>query len=384
MEAYGIRLLIPLFDQREEWNRRICMIHEAKQFLYASTYFLHCDRYGREYVEALLAARARGVAVTLLIDGFAHQLARNIMSTEDIAFLEESVVTLQNKGANVIFYRSRSFLQRWLGSGMHIKIQLSDNGDALFASGNISSTSYERWKEFSVYVRGAIVPRLLQELADLGVVVEANHMRHLVSMEKNAATGKIGYLSHNPVMDPHPLNPVMLTHPNRITDYLVKEFANTAHSICLTSFYFKPPPVLIKSLIDVAKRGVKIEIFHSHRDSLGASILPWIPSIYHYRALLDAGVTIYESLSGEHSKIILIDGKKAIFGSYNLEYAAHDRLAEGMMVSDDKALLHAITANFSGLRSGPDVTKVDKVTLLQLPATVLWKTLLLRPFVRWI
>ncbi len=63
---------------------------------------------------------------------------------------------------------------------MHIKIQLSDKGGALFASGNISATSYDRWREFSLYVEGPITIRLLEEFASMGAVVNTSHMLYLL------------------------------------------------------------------------------------------------------------------------------------------------------------------------------------------------------------
>jgi cardiolipin synthase len=385
MNTYAIRTLIPLHDQQQEWEYRMRMVHEAQRFLYASTYFLQHDRYGREYMSALLAARKRGVSVTILIDGFGQILAGNLMTAEEKESFKHASALLTEHGGNVVFYRCRPLLQRMLGSGMHIKIQISEKGGALFSSGNISATSYDKWREFSAYVEGPITVRLLEEFTALGVNVDADHLRALresTSASRGAET--IDYLSYNPTPDPHPFNPVRLKYPNTITDYLAHAIANAQQSICLTSLYFKPAPSLIKALTNAAKRGVSVEIFHSHYRALGVSIMPWIPSFYLYRTLMSAGIAVYENIRGEHSKIVLIDGKSIVFGSYNFEYAAHDRLAEAIMVSRDARMLASAENMFNGLRKSSDNIPVNESTLSTPPKNSLFRRLFFRPFLRWI
>lgn len=383
MERYAASKLILLPDQKEEWLCRLRMIREAQRFLYISTYYLHYDRYGHEYVEALLAARRRGVAVTLLIDDFGQRIARNLMTAQEIREGKEAIQRLKQEGASVIFYRCRSPLQRCLGSGMHIKIQLADTGGALFASGNIAATSYEQWREFSVYVEGSIVLRLLKEFSLLGVPVDTHHEQYLQStiVPGNAP---LYYLSYNPVDDPHPFNPWRLAHRNFLTDYLENLFADATRKICLTSFYFKPAPALMTALVDAAGRGVEVEIFHSHRDALEPTIIPWLPSYCFYPALLAHGVKVYENRRGEHSKIILIDGKTAVFGSYNLEHAAHERVAEAMMASSGESVIAAIENLFKSLRASADNVCITDSFFKELPAHIHWKAQCLKPFMRWI
>ncbi len=385
MENFSATKLIPLYDRKEEWECRIRMINEAKQFLYASTYFLHHDHYGTEYTDALLAASMRGVKVTLLIDGFGQILASNLMSKAEIKSFKQTLQIFAKNGINVVFYKCRRPLQKLLGSGMHIKIQLSDSGGAIFSSGNISATSYDGWLEFAVYVEGEITNRLLEEFSALGVYVDDKHKHFLRNLNTSKTESqKLGYISHNPTLDEHFLNPIKLKSSNIITDYLIDIFSQTTKQISLTSFYFKPEPSLVDALIKAAKRGVKVEIFHSHMDALGVSIAPWIPSFHLYKKLMDAGVIIYENKNGEHSKIILVDDKIALFGSYNLEYAAHDRLAESMILSEQKEIIANIKDIFVQLRDAIDNIKVETYTRKHLPLSIRYKLLLLRPFTRWI
>jgi cardiolipin synthase len=386
MKSYPVNKMVPLFDQQEEWNFRMRMVREAQQFIYVSTYFLQYDRYGREYVNALIDACKRGVSVTLIIDAFGQMLATALMTPEEIKTVKHALEELEGNNANVVFYRCASPLKKVLGSGQHIKIQLTEEGVGLFSSGNISATSYDKWREFTVYVEGVIVIALLNELANMGVSIERAHAEIIESVcrVQGVGTQTIGYISYNPTKDPHLLNPLQLCYPNPITDYLVKIFSEAQKTISLTSLYFKPIPSLLNALVEAARRGVRVEIFHSHREALGPSMVPWMPSYHLYPQLLDAGIDIYENLRGEHSKIILIDCETVFFGSYNLEYAAHDRLAEAMMLSCDGEFVKSIDALFSRLRMTEDNIKVDNTTLTALPAAIKRKAKYMKAFSRWL
>lgn len=382
MQAYTASKVTPFNDLQAEWQCRMRMLREAEQFIYASSYFIQYDRYGQEYVEALLTACKRGVKVVLLVDAFGQKLASSLMTRKEITEGRKALSRLSEAGATICFYKCRTPLMRLLGSGMHIKIQLTEKGGALFSSGNISATSYDKWREFSVHVEGRIVLALLKEFTAFGTVVDPGDFDLLNKESSDVEQETLLYASYNPTIDMHPLNPIMLHSPNKLTDYLVSLFTNAKKSISLTSFYFKPVPILLNALSDAAERGVRIEIFHSHRDALGHSILPWVPSFHLYPRLLELGVHIYENFHGEHSKNILVDHEMTVFGTYNFEYAAHDRVAEAMMVSTSKEMVYFMANTFEMLRTSADNIKIDQATAI--PQHVRRKAYLFKPFVRWI
>jgi len=154
-------------------------------------------------------------------------------------------------------------------------------------------------------------------------------------------------------------------------------------SIAITSLYFKPVEPLMAALLAAARRGVDVEIHHSHRDALPATELAWIAAAAHYPRLLRAGVRVYENRHGEHSKIVVIDGARVAFGSYNFEHAAHDRLAEAMLASRDPVAVRPALAIFEELRRHPDNVPVTPQTLRDLPVRLRVKRTILGPFKRW-
>jgi len=376
--------LLPLWNRADEWARRLAMIREAASFLYLSTYYIEYDEYGVELLDALDAAQRRGVAVNLLIDGFGQQLGGVLMSRESRSALASRLDALRRENATVTIYRPKHRLQRWLGGGQHVKIQVSEAGEALFCSSNVTRMSFEGWNEYAVALRGPVVPTLLESYRELGGSVEESHVDHLRTVAGATEAGiALDYWFCNPNLSQGTAGPLGWRGPNVVTDRLVEMIAEAKTSIAITSLYFKPVEPLMAALVAAARHGVDVEIHHSHRDALPATELAWIAAAAHYRRLLRAGVRVYESRHGEHSKIVVTDGTWVAFGSYNFEHAAHDRLAEAMLASRDPVAVQPALAIFEELRQHPDNVLVTPRTLRDLPARLRVKRTLLGPFKRW-
>ena len=99
-------------------------------------------------ITALTEAQRRGVAVNLLIDGFGQSLGGVLMTPADRAALGALLDDLRRLGGVVTTYRPRHRVQQWLGGGQHVKIQVSEAGEAIFGSSNLSRSSFEKWNEY--------------------------------------------------------------------------------------------------------------------------------------------------------------------------------------------------------------------------------------------
>jgi cardiolipin synthase len=376
--------LLPLWDRAAEWQRRLDMIHEATSFLYLSTYYVEYDLYGIELVGALLAAQRRGVAVNLLIDGFGQALGGVLMSTEIKAALDAQLKALAAAGATVTVYRPGGHLQRVLGGGQHVKIQVSEAGEAIFGSSNITRMSFEGWNEYSVSLRGPVVPELLESYRQIGGSVAESHLRTLRQVAGGVAADlALDYWLCNPNTLQGRLGPIGWRGPNVVSDRLIEMVDAARRSVWITSFYFKPVEPLLAAVLGASRRGVLVEVHHSHRDALPATDLAWIAAAANYDRLLQAGVQVYENRHGEHSKIMLIDGEWVAFGSYNFEEAAHDRLAEAMLSSRDPRAVDPASSIFEELRRHPDNALVTPQSLGDLPSRLKVKRAMLGRFKRW-
>jgi cardiolipin synthase len=360
------------------------MIRAARSFLYLSTYYIEYDPYGIELLGALLAAGRRGVAVNLLIDGFGQQLGGVLMSRESKAALSSQLNALRAAGAVVTIYRPAGQLQRMLGGGQHVKIQVSEEGEAIFGSSNITRMSFEGWNEYSVSLRGPVVPELLDSYRQIGGSVADSHLRTLREVSSDAAADlELEYRLCNPNTLQGRFGPLGWRGRNVVSDRLIEMVDAARQSVWITSFYFKPVEPLLAAVLRAARRGVDVEVHHSHRDALSSTDLAWIAAAANYGRLLQAGVRVFENRHGEHSKIMLIDESWVAFGSYNFEDAAHDRLAEAMLLSRDSRAVEPASAIFEELRRHPDSGLVTSRSLGSLPAGLKLKRALLGRFKRW-
>jgi cardiolipin synthase A/B len=384
MPTNNVSSLIPMRDRATEWKCRLSMIREARSFLYLSTYYIEYDFYGTTLLEALLTAQRRGVSVTLLVDSFGQWLGAKLMSPESKAALASLVKELRDAGAVVTFYEPEGLLQRKLGGGQHIKIQVSEVGEAIFGSSNITHSSFDDWGEYSVALRGPIVRELLESYRSFGGVVLQSHLEQLeVAAKADIADIATDYWLCNPNLS-GAWRLWSWQGENLVTQRLIEMLDQAQRSLWISSFYFKPTPSLLSAVIRAALRGVQVEVYHSHLDALPSTDLAWIGSAVGYPRLLAAGVKIYENHVGEHSKIVLVDDVWVAFGSYNFEDAAHDRLAEAMMSSRDRRAIEPVAAIFNELRYHPNNSLVTAEMLRALPLRRKARMAFYGPLKRWI
>ena len=374
----------PLWTRSLEWDRRLQMIREAREFLYLSAYYVEYDAYGRVLLDSLVDAQQRGVQVRLLIDGFGQKLGGVLMSPANKAALAARLADLDAAGAKVAFYRPQHTVSRWVGGGHHVKIQVSEAGRAIFGSSNITKQSFEGWNEYSVLVSGPIARTLLQSYADLGAEVDPAHLARLGTDAANPPDSiPFDYWMCDPNQHQGLTGPLGWPGPNAVTDRLVDMIDRAQQSISITSFYFKPVDAVVDALVAAAARGVRVEVHHSHLEALPATELAWIAAAAHYRRLLRAGVRIFENRRGEHSKILLVDEAWVAFGSYNFEHAAHDRLAEAMLASRDPRAIAPVLDILGELRANRDNLQVSEAGLAAQSARLRFKRAALAPLKRW-
>lgn len=365
--------LVPLWNRAAEWQRRLAMIDEARAFVHLSTFYIEHDAYGTEILAALRRAQRRGVAVSLLVDAFGQRLGGVLMTAAQRAALARELDDLRAAGGTVTVYAPAHQVQRLLGGGQHVKVQVSEAGEAIVGSSNLTKTSFEGWNEYAVAVRGPIVATLLESLRAFGGVVPTAHLATLAEVARAdpaPADLALDYWYCNPNLTQGWTGPFGWRGDNAVTTRMIAMLDGARTSARITSFYFKPVAPLLDAVLRAARRGVLVEVFHSHRDALPATDLAWIAAAASYPQLLDADVRIHENRHGEHSKIVLVDDTWAAFGSYNFEDAAHDRLGELMLESRDARAVAPLRAIFDDLRQDPENVLVTRESFRELPARV--------------
>jgi phosphatidylserine/phosphatidylglycerophosphate/cardiolipin synthase-like enzyme len=123
------------------------------------------------------------------------------------------------------------------------------------------------------------------------------------------------------------------------TEAVVREL-NAAKSKMLVQAYSFTSAPIAKALVDAHKRGVKVEAV------LDKSVLK--DGYTEADFILHAGIPVkVDSLHAiAHNKIIVIDGRVVITGSFNFTRQAENSNAENLLVIRDKSLAEKYTANW--------------------------------------
>ena len=139
--------------------------------------------------------------------------------------------------------------------------------------------------------------------------------------------------------DPLPVSHVYFSPEGGCTQAVVDALGQAKSSVLVQAYSFTSYPIA-QALVDAEKRGVKVEAIidakqiHEKKVKIGL--------------VAKGGVAVY--LDGAHAiahnKIMIIDGKTVITGSFNFTAAAEEKNAENLLILDDAALAAEYASNW--------------------------------------
>ncbi len=136
---------------------------------------------------------------------------------------------------------------------------------------------------------------------------------------------------------------VCFTPNKKCQDLLLKAINSTQKSIKVQAYSLKDPDV-INALIDVQKSGKSVQILldKEHLHGKSKSILTDLKA---------AGILVkIEKTSGlSHNKVMIIDEKTIVTGSYNFSKGAYKRNSENLLILSDETLSKQYLENFEKL-----------------------------------
>jgi phosphatidylserine/phosphatidylglycerophosphate/cardiolipin synthase-like enzyme len=124
------------------------------------------------------------------------------------------------------------------------------------------------------------------------------------------------------------------------TDAIIREIDGASLSVLVQAYSFTSAPIA-QAILEAHKRGVDVTVVMDSSQRTAK-----YSSATFFR---NQGVPVYidDRHAIAHNKIILIDGKTIITGSFNFSQAAENRNAENLLVIDDKpGLVRAYRQNF--------------------------------------
>jgi len=306
------------------------LIARARRSLRLLYYIYTDDAVGERVRGALVAAVARGVEVTLIVDGLGS----------DPAYDRDFFAPLRAAGGNVCFFEPR-FGRRYLLRN-HQKIALADaeTGDARIIIGgfNIQDDYFEGpgqpgWRDLGLLVEGPAAARLSgyfdalwrwakRPRAPLRVLRKA-------LAEWSEPAGKLRWLLGGPT--------------RRLSPWArsVRRDLKHARRIDILAAYFFPSPAMLMRLDRAARRGGQVRVIVP---SITDNYLTLHAARFTYRGLLRRGVRIFEYLPTKfHTKLFVIDDAVQI-GSANFDTRSLFLNLEVMLRIEDPAFAAHVRA----------------------------------------
>ncbi len=292
-----------LVDGDEAYPAMLDSIRAARSSVSLMSYIFEAEGVGRQFVDALADAAARGVEVRVLIDDVGTRYGRprihRVLAKRKVpvakflpAFLPRSMTHFNLRN--------------------HCKILVVDGCVAFTGGMNIRQRSVlgsnprHATKDLHFRVEGPVVAQLQDVFARDWAFTTGEHLagkRWFPALEPVGETLARG-ITDGPDQDLDKLQWVFLA-----------AVGAARRSIRIMTPYFLPDSVLTKALHLAAKRGVEVDIIVPEVGNL--PVVRWA-MWGNYRQVLDEGMRVWLSPPPfDHSKLMLVDGYWSSIGSAN-------------------------------------------------------------------
>lgn len=280
-------------------------IESADDCIHLSTYIFESNQSGRDFAQALAAARERGVAVRVLVDGageyynrpaIRHQLRRAGVRVERFLpprlFPPNPVINLRNHRKLLIVDGSVGFV-----GGMNI-------GDRHLLERPDHRTGI---RDIHFRVEGPVTTQLDAVFLDDWEFVTGERPTPRTTAPEGASGTALGRtLVDGPNEDLH-----------RLTMVLVGAVAAARSHIAIMTPYFLPPRELVAALQAAAVRGTRVDIILPGHNNL--PFMHWASRNMLWE-LVKWGVGVYYQPGPfDHTKLIVVDHHYTQVGSANLD-----------------------------------------------------------------
>jgi cardiolipin synthase len=339
IDGNAVELLIDGPDNFSAW---LAAIRAAKTSILLENYIFEADALAREFLEALTERAAAGVRVCVIRDWL------GCLGASSSRFWEP----LRAAGGEV-----RTYNPLRLGSPFgwisrdHRKLLVVD-GEVGFVSGlcisakwlGVPARGVPPWRDTGVAVRGPAVREMAIAFADnwagLGPPLPADLP---VLREAPPVAGDVALR-------------VVATMPNTAGLYRLDQMiaAIAQETLWLSDAYFVGTTPYVQALAAAARDGVDVRLLVP-----GTSDLPLVGAMSRtgYRALLEAGVRVYEwNGSMMHAKTAVADGRWARVGSSNLNFASWMENCELDVAIEDEGFGRRMQAQYEeDLRNATEI-----------------------------
>lgn len=315
-------------------------IDAAQEEILVETYILHLDTYGREILDALERACARGLRVRFIIDGFGS----NEAITQELDTLRRSAVEFRvfhplpwplSPWSNVSWAQLPRFSRLFLKANKrdHRKVFVFDRRLAVLGSHNIWEECLV-WNEASVFISGEGVDEVVQSWEMVWNRSYNLRLRQRLQLHLRERFRIKGFRSASQV-----LTNTSLRRKRWRYRVVYQSLRSARQRIWIVTPYLYPHISFLRLLNRKAREGVDVRILVPQ-----VSDVPferWLAQAIYFD-LINARIKVFEI--GHpilHAKVMLLD-EQTIVGSSNFNHRSFHRDLEIDYYSREPQLLRAV------------------------------------------
>lgn len=308
----------------------MALIEDARERLDLCFYIFSDDPIGRRVIHALVAARERGVAVTLMVDAFGCAFS-------PVALFRP----LAEAGARIGWFGRRRSMRYLIRN--HQKLVLADGKHVLIGGLNVAQDYFAPddditgWRDMGLLVEGALALELERWVDALAAWTLSERqsfraLRRLVR-EWQPSGGAAVWLMGGPTR-----------HLNGWARR-IKHDLQDATRLDMVAAYFSPGHGMVRRINAIARRGTARLVVPMRSDNHAT-----VGATRHlYRRMLRCGVALLEYRPQKlHSKLLAMDDV-AYVGSANFDMRSLFLNVELMLRVEDRAFAAAVRAEVAAL-----------------------------------
>lgn len=315
-------------DGPDRLDALVALIDGAKNSLRLLYYIFAADASGDRVRDALVAATERGVAVSLLIDGFGSS------KTPETYFKD-----LDERGATFCRFLP-SYGRRYLIRN-HQKLALADNERVLIGGFNVENDYFTPadqggWRDIGLLVEGPAAARLVPYFDALigWALKKGSRIRILrkITRTYSETSGALQWQFGGPMQ--------------RLSPWINSTCRDLARGsdVEMIAAYFAPPGEMLRRIARIGKNG-KARIVTAATSDNNTTIAA---ARFTYGRLLKRGVQVFEyQRSKLHSKLLLLDDVAHV-GSSNFDYRSIYLNLEMMLRVEDPEFASLMRVYFEG------------------------------------
>jgi cardiolipin synthase len=293
----------PLVDGDEAYPAMLAAIDGATESVNLMSYIFDSDRIGKQFLEALVKARDRGVEVRVLIDHVGSKYSKPTM-----------VKLLREEGLKVASFlpTGKAGLMRFANLRNHRKILVVDGRVGFTGGTNIREDHCLKLKpDFPVRClhfrfEGPIVMHLQEAFANDWAFADGEVLKGQPWFHPNEHLGPVAArgISEGPDED-----------LDKLSEMIFGALTAARERVMVVTPYFLPDETVQCALVVAAMRGVKVDVVIPRKNNI--RLMDWA-TVPQLPFLLEKGCRIHRSPEPfDHTKLMVVDGLWSLVGSTN-------------------------------------------------------------------